>query len=84
MQHVNFETVVKEGYIKIPEQYNGLNNKKVLVEIYDKEPEDTPKRLERIEKFLEKYKGMLKQAKFSNDLDIKSIRKSRLEEKYDL
>lgn len=84
MQHVNFETIIKNGNIKIPEKFRGLDNKKVLVEIYNKDTKKTTGKGEKMEKFLKKYKGMLKQAKFPKDLDIRDIREDRLKNKYDL
>jgi hypothetical protein len=84
MQHVNFETIVKNGNIKIPEKFRGLDDKRVLVEIYDKEIKNPPGKVEKVERFLKKYKGMLKHAKFPGDLDIRDIREDRLKEKYDL
>jgi len=36
MQHQSFETVIKNGYIKVPEQYSEFYNKKVVVEILKK------------------------------------------------
>jgi hypothetical protein len=37
MQEIHFEATVKDGYIKIPERYPGLNNRKVMVDISSKD-----------------------------------------------
>lgn len=84
MQHVNFETIIKNGNIKIPEKFRGLDNKKVLVEIFDKDTQKTTGKADKMEKFVKKFKGMLKHAMFPEDLDIRDIREDRLKNKYDL
>jgi hypothetical protein len=40
MQRISFAASIKNGYIKIPERYSNLNNKKVLVKIFAKEVTD--------------------------------------------
>jgi len=84
--HIHFEATVKDGYIKIPEGYPGLNNQRVVVEILN---EDIPfekmkARGKKIEEYLRKYSGILKDTNIPADITTKEIRKMRLSEKYDL
>ncbi len=37
MQEIHFETTVKDGIIEIPQRDSALKNKKVVVDILDKE-----------------------------------------------
>jgi len=82
MQNVNFETTIKDGYIKIPKKYSRFNNQKVIVEIHRPEIERETNKAERIEKFLNKYRGMLKHKNISPDIKVKDIRAMRLNEEY--
>ncbi len=86
MQQVSFQTVVKDGYIKLPKRYAKLNDKKVVVEILNKDAKEKQKfgRKEKLENFLARYTGMLKNAGISSDIDIKGIREMRLKGKYGL
>lgn len=88
MQHVNFEAVVKDGYIKIPERYSSLNNKKVMVDISNKdirnEEEEKKDRVKKVKEFLRKCTGILKHTQISPDITIKEIKEMRLKEKYGL
>jgi hypothetical protein len=84
MQQISFQTVVKDGYIKLPKKYSRLNDQKVVVEILNKYTKEKPKtdRKEKLGKFLDKYTGMLKNTGISSDIDIKKIKEMRLKEKY--
>lgn len=37
MPEIHFDVTVKDGYIKIPVKNSGLNNKKVVVDIFNKD-----------------------------------------------
>ena len=62
MQRIRFEATIKNGFIKIPERYSNLNNKKVLVKIFAKEitTEEKEDRVKNAEEFIRKYTGILK------------------------
>ena len=86
MQHPSFETVIKNGYIKVPEKYSDLYNKKVVVEIL-KKVNPTQKKSERVKnvkKFLMECSGILKNSPIPNDINIKQVKEMRLKEKYGL
>ena len=79
MQNVHFETFVENGYIKIPEQYATLNNKRVLVNISDGNlQEEKGNKTEKMKSFLNKYRGLLKKTGLPENIDIKEIREMRL------
>ncbi len=84
MQNVNFETIIKDGYIKIPKEYSRLDNQKVLVEIHKPDNKQKTNRAERIEKFIRKYRGMLKHKNIPRNIKMKDIRAMRLNDKYDI
>ena len=86
MQQISFKAMVKDGHIKIPEGYSGLNNKEVLVEILDKEITDEEKedRVKKAKEYLRKCTGILKNTNIPPDITIKEIREMRLKEKYGL
>lgn len=81
MQNVNFETTIKDGYIKIPKKYAGFNNQKVIVEIHKPAIDQETNRADRVEKFIRRYRGMLKHENISHDIKAKDIRAMRLDEK---
>lgn len=84
MQQISFKATVKDGHIKIPEEYPGLNNKEVLVEILDKNisNEEKENRVKNAKEFIRKCSGILKNTKIPPDITIKEIREMRLKEKY--
>lgn len=84
MQHVNFEATIKNGYIKIPERYSNLNDKKVVVDILDKDitAEEKEDRIKNAKEFIRKCSGILKNTNIPPDITIKEIREMRLKEKY--
>lgn len=82
MQQISFETIVKDGYIKVPEKYSDLNNENVVVEITSNSIKEKPDREKIVEEFLRKYTGMLKDTKIPPDITLKEIREMRLKEKY--
>lgn len=86
MQVIHFETTVKDGHIKLPERYIGLNNKKVIVDIANKKSNFKEKtaRMKNLKEFLHKCSGILKDGGFPADLNIKNIREMRLNEEYGL
>lgn len=86
MQEIHFETIVKDGYIKIPEKYFRLNNKKVVVDIFNKDIaiEEKEDRVKRVKGFLQKCSGILKNTQIPSDITVKEIREMRLSEKYGL
>ena len=86
MHVIHFETTVKDGYIKLPERYIELNNKKVIVDIANKQSNSKEKaaRVKNVKKFLHKCSGILKDGGFPTDLTIKNIREMRLNEEYGL
>ena len=65
MQQISFKATVKDGHIKIPEEYPGLNNKEVLVEILDKNisNEEKENRVKNAKEFIRKCSGILKNTK---------------------
>jgi hypothetical protein len=84
MRQISFKTTVKNGHIKIPEGYAGLDNKEVLVEILDEDITDEEKedRVKNAKEFIRKCSGILKNTKIPPDITIKEIREMRLKEKY--
>jgi hypothetical protein len=84
MQHINFEATIKNGYIKIPEKYSNLNDKKVVVDILDKDitAEEKEDRVKHAKEFIRKCSGILKNTNIPPDITIKQIREMRLKEKY--
>jgi acyl-CoA synthetase (AMP-forming)/AMP-acid ligase II len=86
MQEIQFEATVKDGYIKIPERYSSLNNKKVVVDILDKDItiEEKEDRVKKVKEYLRKYSGILKNTKIPPDITIKEIREMRIKEKHGL
>jgi aspartate carbamoyltransferase regulatory subunit len=82
MHHVSFKTVVKDGYIKLPERYSQLNNENVVVEITGNSSKKKSDKVKLVEEFLRKYTGMLKNSNIPPDITIKEIREMRLKEKY--
>ena len=86
MQEIHFETTVKNGYIKIPEKYSRLNNKKVVVDVFNKDIalEEKDKRVRNVKEFLRKCSGILENTQIPSDITIKEIRGMRLNEKYGL
>ena len=86
MQHPSFETVIKNGYIKVPQQYSEFYNKKVVVEIL-KKVNPTQKKTERVKnvkEFLLECSGILKNSPIPPDITMKQIKEMRLKEKYGL
>ena len=86
MQEIHFETTVKNGYIKIPEKYSRLNNKKVVVDVFNKDIalEEKENRVRNVKEFLRKCSGILENTQIQSDITIKEIRGMRLNEKYGL
>lgn len=84
MRTIHFETTVKDGYIKIPDEYSRLNNKKVLVEILNREAKIKHPPKNRAEEFIRRYTGMLADKQIPADIDIKTITAMRVADKYDL
>lgn len=86
MQEIHFETTVKNGYIKIPEKYSRLNDKKVVVDIFNKDIalEEKENRVRNVKEFLRKCSGILENTQIPSDVTIKEIRGMRLNEKYGL
>ena len=87
MQEIHFEATVKDGIIKIPQRYSTLNNRKVVVDILDKEIVDEEEKMDRVKKmkeFLRKCTGILEHTQIPTDITIKEIREMRLSEKYGL
>ena len=86
MQQIHFETTVKNGYIKIPEKYSRLNNKKVVVDVFNKDIalEEKENRVRNVKEFLRKCSGILENTQIQSDITIKEIRGMRLNEKYGL
>ncbi len=89
MQEIHFETTIKNGYIKIPEIYSRLNDKKVVVDIFNKdiageEKENRENRMKNVNEFLRKCSGILKNTRIPSDISIKKSRAMRLNEKYGL
>ena len=84
MQDIHFETTVKNGYIKIPERFSGLNNKKVVVDISNKDTgfEEKEERVKKVKEFFRKCSGILKHPRIPSDITIKDIKDMRLKEKY--
>ncbi|MCK4764654.1 MAG: hypothetical protein KAW12_20820 [Candidatus Aminicenantes bacterium] len=84
MQEAHFETIVKDGYIKVPEQYAERYNKKVVVDIVNKDiaAGKKYKRGKKTEEFLRKCSGILDNSPISADITKKEIREMRLNEKY--
>jgi hypothetical protein len=84
MQHVNFEATIKNGYIKIPERYSNLNDKKVVVDILEKDitAEEKEDRIKNAMEFIRKCSGILKNTNIPPDITSKEIREMRLKEKY--
>ncbi len=86
MQHPSFETVIKNGYIKVPEKYSDFYNKKVVVKIL-KKVNPTQKKAERVKnvkEFLLECSGILKNSSIPPDITMKQIKEMRLKEKYGL
>jgi hypothetical protein len=83
MQEIHFEATVKDGYIKIPEGYSRLNNKKVVVDIFSKDisNEEREARVKKVKEFLQKCTGILKHTQIPSEITIKE---KRLGEKYGL
>ena len=75
MHVIHFETTVKDGYIKLPERYVGLNNKKVIVDIANDQSNSKEKaaRVKNVKEFLRNCSGILKDARLPADLNIKNI-----------
>ncbi len=86
MQIIHFETTVKNGHIKLPERYERFNNKRVMVDIINKETpsEEKKERVKNMENFLQNCSGILKDLGIPTDLTTKDIREMRLNEKYGL
>ncbi len=80
MQPINFEAVIESGYIKIPDKYSMLDNKKVIVEIFNNNFKKKHNKKEIIEKFINKYKALLKNTKIQDEMSIQYIKYSRLKE----
>ena len=84
MQSINFEAVIESGHIKIPDKYSILENKKVIVEIFNNNFIETINKKDEIVKFIHKYKSLLKSTKLNKNISIKDIKTLRLKDKYDL
>ncbi len=86
MQEIHFEATVKNGYIKIPEVYSRLNDKRVVVDIFNKDitVEEKEDRVKNVNEFLWKCSGVLKNTRIPSDITIEEIRAMRLSEKYGL
>ena len=82
MQHISFETKIENGYIKIPEYYQELDNQSVFVEITTDDIKEKPDREKLMEEFLQKYSGWLHYSDIPPDIDAKKIREMRLKERY--
>lgn len=88
MQEIQFETTVKDGYIKIPEKYSTLNNKKVVVDILNKEigneeeGKEKEDRVKNMKEFLRECTGILEHTQIPSDITMEEIRDMRLKEKY--
>jgi len=86
MQEIHFEVTVKNGIIKIPERYSRLNNKRVVVDIFNKDItiEEKRNRVKNVKEFLRKCSGILENTRISSDISVKEIREMRLNERYGL
>ncbi len=86
MQEIHFEATVKNGHIKIPERYSRLNNKKVIVDVFNKDTasEDKEDRVKHVKNFLLNCSGILETSPFPTDVTAKKIREMRLNDKYGL
>ncbi len=84
MQSINFEAVIESGHIKIPDKYSILENKKVIVEIFNNNFIEKLNKKDEIVKFIHKYKALLKSTKLNKNISIKDIKTLRLKDKYDL
>ncbi|NIM12945.1 MAG: hypothetical protein GTO45_12570 [Candidatus Aminicenantes bacterium] len=88
MQSIHFETIVKNGFIKIPGEYASLNDKKVSVEIMERKAMKNQNvgetREIKIKDFISKYKGLLLNTNIPRDIDAKKIRNLRINNKYGL
>jgi hypothetical protein len=88
MQQMNFESVIEDGYIKVPERYSGLSNKKVMVEILNGDIDHLEvagnEREKNVKEFIRSCSGILTHTQIPSDITIKEIRKLRLDEKYGL
>lgn len=86
MQAIHFETTVKNGYIKIPKKFSRLNNKKVIVGVFNKDIsiEEKETRVRNVKEFLRKCSGILDNTQIPADVTIKQIREMRLNERHDL
>ena len=86
MQEIHFEVTVKDGYIKIPERYSRLNDKRVVVDIFNKNNTIKEKkgRVKNVKEFLRKCSGILENTRIPSDLTVKEIREMRVNEKYGL
>ncbi len=86
MQHPSFETVIKNGYIRVPEQYAEFYNKRVVVEILKKvNPiQKKTERAKNVKEFLLECSGILKNSPIPPDITMKQIKAMRLMEKYGL
>jgi hypothetical protein len=80
MQHPFFETVIKNGYIKVPEKYSDFYDKKVVVEILEKVNHSQKKaeRIKNIKEFLLECSGILKNSQISPDISMKQVKEMRL------
>ena len=89
MNHINFESTLNNGYIKVPEKYYRMNNRRVIVNIIDddgflNEKVDQTEREKNMKDFLHACTGILESKGISPDITMKDIREMRLNDTYDI